>query len=238
MACRTLLRRKTQIDLLARACEQGVTARLALRGNAGLSGTVKLTGLERDGLLVTWVAQRIPEVELEGQPVEVRFEHEGEHYVFRSVSRACASRSPSGAAEPRLRLSLPLRLDRARHRRHVRLNAPDLPPIEGTFTHVVDARRQFQARLTNISNGGIGVRARVADVLQLYTGDLFWVDMELPGEQTRSEMVVRLVHLRPIRRTDELAMGWVFQPTDDVANHEKYLRRLEAFIAHRQCPGT
>ncbi|MBU0617814.1 MAG: hypothetical protein KKI02_08865, partial [Planctomycetes bacterium] len=76
-----------------------------------------------------------------------------------------------------------------------------------------------------------------ADVPQLYTGDLFWLDVVLPGEQTRSEFILRLVHLRPVRNTDELAMGWVFQPTDELANYERYVRRLEAFVARQQPSG-
>jgi hypothetical protein len=237
MACRTLLRRKTQMDLLATACEQRVAARLTLRGRTAVSGTVALTALERDGVQATWIEQPVSVAELNGRPVQVRFEHGGEHYVFRAVVREGSSLSTSQEEEmTRLKLSLPVRLEHARHRRHIRLTSPDLPAIESTFTHVVDERRRFHARVTDIGDGGIGVRARAADVSQLYTGDLFWVGIKLPGEATRAEMVVRLVHLRPIKRTDELAMGCVFQPTDDLAHHENYLRWLEAFIAHRQGP--
>lgn len=239
MACRTLLRRKTQMNLLEQACARGLAARLALRGVPMDSEAVELAALERDGVLVACVAGRIPEAEVKGRPVEVRFEHEGEHYVFRAVTRGCVSRClPGTETPPRLKLSLPLRLERARRRQHIRLTARDLPLIEGTFTHVVDGRRQFKARLTDIGDGGIGVTARTAEVSQLYTGDLFWVDMELPGEETRSEFVVRLVHLRPVRNTDQLAMGWVFQPTDDVADYERYVRRLEALVAHRRPPAS
>ena len=237
MACRTLLRRKTQLDLLARVCAQGVTAHLALRRNTAVIGVVALTALERDGVLVNWIGQPVPEVELKGQPVEVRFEYEGEHYVFRAVSRECFGRSRSAAdAGAGMKLGLPVRLEHARRRRHVRLVPPDLPPIEGTFTHVIDGRRQFRARLTDIADGGIGVTARARDVPRLFTGDLFWVELELPGEAAHPEVVVRLVHLRPIPRTDEMAMGWVFQPTDDVANYDSYVRRLEALASRRHRP--
>ena len=238
MACRTLLRRRTQLTLLAQACEQGHAARVHVRGGPEVGGTLRLTALERDGVLVRWAERRVPEIEVEGQSLEVRFEHEGESYVFRAVSRGCVGSGSAGtAARTQLKLSLPLRVERARCRQHIRLDLRGLPGIEGTFTHVVDARRQFQARLTDVGDGGAGATARRADVPQLYTGDLFWLDVVLPGEQTRSEFILRLVYLRPVRNTDELAMGWVFQPTDELANYERYVRRLEAFVARQQPSG-
>ncbi len=238
MACRMLLRRKAQLALLVRACEDGVPARIALRRKAATVGDVRLVALERDAVLVAWMGPPIPAAEVASQPVEVRFEHEGEHYVFFAVTRGRVKRSSKGEeARPLLKLSLPLRLERARHRQHLRLALGELPPLMATFTHVVDDRRQFQAQLTDIADGGMGVIARTADVPRLCTGDLFWVEAELPGQKARSEFVVRLVHLRPIKNTDKLAMGWAFQPMDDVSNYERYLRRLEGLVGRRpkQC---
>jgi hypothetical protein len=235
MACRTLLRRRTQLTLLAQVCEQGGPARVCLRGRRAVSGTLRLTTLERDGLLAVWEDRCVPEMEVAGRPLEVRFDHDGESYGFRAVSRGRVQSGPSG--ETALKLSMPLRVDRARQRRHVRLGLQDLPRLDGTFTHVVDARRQFTARLTDIGDGGVGVTARRADVPELYTGDLFWMDLVLPGERSQSEFIVRLVHLRPVRNTDEVAMGWVFQPGDEPASHETYVRRLEAFVARQQPSG-
>ncbi|MFQ5806798.1 MAG: PilZ domain-containing protein [Phycisphaerae bacterium] len=239
MACQTLLRRRAQLALLASACEQGVPACVGFRRKSTTTREVRLVALERDGVLVAWLDDPIPGAELPGQPIEVRFDHKGEHYVFFAVTRGRVRRDPEGH-ETRwlLKLSLPLRLERAQRRQHVRLPLENLPAITGTFTHVVDDRRQFQARLTDIADGGVAVTVRAADVSELRTGDLFWVDMELPGEQVRWEFVVRLVHLRPIKSTDRLAMGWAFQPSDDAGSYETYLRRLEAIIARQQRPGS
>jgi len=238
MAYQTLLRRRAQHALLVSACKQGVPARVGLRRKTATTGDAHLVALERDGVLVTWVDEPIPEVEAPGQPVEVRFEHGGEHYVFFAVTRGRVGQGLGCCEAPRLmRLSLPLRLERARRRQRRRMAVKNLPATVGTFTHVVDERRQFQAQLTDLADGGIGVTARATDVPPLYTGDLFWVDMALPGEKSQPEFVARLVHLRPIKGTDTLAMGWAFQPTDDVANYEKYLRRLETLIGRQQAPG-
>jgi c-di-GMP-binding flagellar brake protein YcgR len=183
---------------------------------------------------LAWVGKRIPELEVARRPVEVRFAYEGEHYVFVAVTRG---RQETGFDEQStnqtIQLSLPLRLERARQRQQLRLELPDQPPITATFTHVVDDRRQFRARLRDIGDGGLGVVANAGEVSELHTGDLFWADVTLPGEKTHSELVVRLMHLRPVSGSDEIVMGWAFQPTDDVENYENYLRRLEAFVARR-----
>jgi hypothetical protein len=210
-----------------------------MRGRRGISGTLRLVALERDGVLVTWPGGRVPEIEAKGRALEVRFTHGGESYVFHAVSRGRSGTGPAGTAEDsQLKLSLPLRVERARRRQHLRLDLQSLPRLEGTFTHVVDARRQFEAHLTDIGDRGVGVKARQAEVPQLHTGDLFWVDVMLPGEDRRFEFIVRLVYLRPVEGTDEIAMGWAFQPTDELANYERYVRRLEAFIARQKPSGS
>lgn len=238
MACQTLLRRKTQLALLAGACEQGAAARIGLRRRAAATGEARLVALERDGVLVRWTGDRVRQAEVPGQPVEVRFEHAGEQYGFFASARGCVGRRlEHDKRHELLKLSLPLRLEQGRRRAQARLAFEGRPPLTATFTHVVDDRRQFQAQLTDIADGGVGVVARADDVSRLHTGDLFWMDIDLPGETSCPEFVVRLTHLRPVKNTDTLAMGWAFQPADDAAHYEKSLRRLEAFAARQPLPA-
>jgi hypothetical protein len=232
VACRTLLRRRTQLALLADACGKRVSALLVLRGRSTAAQQTELLALERDGIVLSWIDGQSAALLVSGQPVEVRFEHGGEHYVFGAIVRELLR--PTGARShtfPMLKLSLPLRLERARPRKDIRLALTGVPPIMGTLTHVVDTRRQFDAQVTDIADGGVGVRARAADVARLHTGDLYWLELKLPDKAGPCEFVVRLAYLRPVNSGDELAMGWVFQPTDDAANYEKCLRRLEQFVA-------
>ena len=231
MACRTLLKRKTQLALLASACEQRVLARVGLRRRAASSGEAQLVALERDGVLMAWTGDQILQAEVPGQPVEVRFKHAGEHYAFFSNANGRVGRGSQRGKRGLLKLSLPLRLERGRCRACVRLTLKGLPAVTAEFTHAIDGRRQFPARLTDVADGGIGVVAQAADVSRLYTGDLFWVHVDLPGGAACPERIVRLTHLRPVGKRDELAMGWAFQPGDDGAQHERYVRRLEAFAA-------
>ena len=239
MACRTLLRRKTQLDLLRAACENGRRAHLSLRGRRTVSKKTAMVTLEHDGLVLAWDDDRIVEAEIAGQPLEVAFEHEGEHFVFRAVSRGATESRDLGDGEAAcLKLSLPLRVERARRRRHMRWECPAETPLECFFIHVVDERRQFKARLGDLGDGGVGVIAQTTEVSQLYTGDLYWVTLELPGEKTRFELAVRLIHLRPVRQTHQIAMGWAFQPADDLALYQRYLRRLESLINRGSKPES
>ena len=73
MACRTLLRRKTQLDLLGQACEEAVAAHVRSRGKEECWGQVRFIALERDGLVMEWVGGHLPEVQLEGRPLVIRF---------------------------------------------------------------------------------------------------------------------------------------------------------------------
>ena len=238
VACRTLLRRRTQLALLADACGKRVSALLVLRGRSAAAQETELLALERDGIVLSWIDGQSAALLVSGQPVEVRFEHGGEHYVFGAVVRELLRPTGTkGHALPMLKLSLPLRLERARRRKDMRLALTGVPPILGTFTHVVDARRQFDARVTDIADGGVGVTARAADVAWPHTGDLYWLELKLPDKTGPCEFVVRLAHLRPANSGDELAMGWVFQPMDDAANYEKCLRRLERFVARQEARG-
>ena len=226
MACRTLLRRKTQLDLLRTVCEQGRRAFLSLRGRRTVSHKVTLESIESDGLICSWMDDHIAEAEVAGQPLEFAFEHKGEHFIFQAVSRGATRHGTARG----LRVSLPPRVERARRRRQLRLEAPADPPMECSFTQVVDERRQFRGCITDFSDGGVGVVAQTNEVSQLYTGDLYWLTLTLPDNELPLELVVRLIHLRPIRHTDRLAMGWAFQPSDDRTQYEQYVRRLEALI--------
>ena len=233
MACRTLLRRRTQLALLAAACEQHAPALVSLRRQRAISGEARLVSLERDGVLLEWAEDAAMNINVANRPVEVRFRHGDAQYVFYATFQGAAPGSePHGGRNAKL--SLPLRVEGVRHREQIRLNLADVTPISATFTHVIDARHEFKARLTDVGDGGIGVRARGADIGQLHTGDLFWFEPDVPDLKTRCEFVVRLAHLRPLRNSDHVAMGWAFQPTDDSDNHQERLRHLESFIAHQR----
>lgn len=231
MACRTLLRRKTQLDLLKAACEQRSAAHLSLRGSRSTSRKIILVEMGDDVLGCLWSDDRIPEAECPGRALEVVFEFDGERLIFQTLSQGTLSwETGDGRTYPGLLLNLPLRVERARRRRQFRLEPPDDPPLECLFTQVVDERRQFRARITDINEGGIGVVARTNEVAPLYTGDLYWTTLSFPDLDAPVELVARLIHLRPIRHTDQLAMGWSFQPGEDRTRLERYLRRLETLL--------
>lgn len=68
---------------------------------------------------------------------------------------------------------------------------------------------------------------RAAEVGPIHTGDLFWVSLELPDRTTPPERIVRLIHLRPIARADQLALGCRFEAADDPESRDRWLCALE-----------
>jgi len=237
VACPTLLRRRAQLALLEQACRQQVCATLRPRRPSATDEPVQLVGVQRDGVLVRCAAAHAGREELVGQSVEVRFEYEGTPYVFFAGVRGLARRVVGGErTELLLRLSLPLRLEAVCRRQQVRLTLAGQPPVRGTFTHVMDARRQFEGVLTDVTDGGVGVVVRAAEAPRLHTGDLFWLDVQPPEQAQRWELVVRLVHLRPVDDSDRLAIGWAFQPADDLRHYEGYRRWLQTLAASRCTP--
>jgi len=239
MACRTLLRRRSQLALLSSACNHQAPAVVRLRRQRAIAGDARLVALQRDAVVLAWNGSPAAALEVAGRPVEVRFRHGDGHYVFYALSQGSQRReSESGSPQAALRLSLPLRLEPARRREQTRLSLTGVAPIVARLTHVIDARREFAARLTDIGEGGVGVRARLGDIGHVHTGDLFWLEASEPGDKAHCEFVVRLVHLRPLRNSDHVALGWAFQPSDDVDSHEKNLRNLEALVARRRAASS
>ncbi|WP_394700520.1 PilZ domain-containing protein [uncultured Ilyobacter sp.] len=232
------MRRRAQLKLIEGMCETHAAATIAVRRRVGTTGEARFEALAKDRLVLSWDGARNVDAEIEGQPLEIHFEEEGERYVCFVTSRGLERcEDENGQRRSQLVTSVPLRVETARERDHLRLEFDNEQAIVGTFTHVVDTRRQFQARVTDVSSGGLGVVTVSPRINELYTGDLFWVDLELPGEQHRSEFIVRLVHLRPLKHSDQLAMGWAFQAGDDPIMHRNSLRRLQR-IAGRMQPGN
>ncbi len=229
MACRTLLRRRAQLDLLAQACQQQVEAQVVSRRDGRRSGRGRLVGCESAGLTLRWLeAERLLDFEVPGHPVEVRFECHGQPYRFCTQSEGrLADDSPPGGAAEWLRLRLPLSVEPVSGRRWPRIVLPDQLTLRCRLTHVMHQRPGIAARVTDIAAGGFGAVLEAADLPKVKPGDLFRVRFEADGAVLpAAEFVVRLVYLRPLPGGAQLAAGWALQPADDASAY----RRLSDFI--------
>jgi hypothetical protein len=106
-------------------------------------------------------------------------------------------------------------IEQARRRLHTRLSLDGVQELYGIFTHVVDRDRSFRARITGVSEGGLSATVATSELSHLHPGDLFWFSVDSKSETEVATIAVRLVHVRPVKNTDQLAMGWAFQPSED-----------------------
>jgi hypothetical protein len=226
MAFRSLVRRKTQLALLATACERREPARVVLRDSAHPDELVdsQLLALQGDGLLLDWSGRPVP-----SGRVQVRFELAGEEFVLEARTHEAATQPGNVAGRDAVKLAMPFRLQRREPRRAARMGFAGRPPISAVFHGVSDDRLCFDARLEDISTGGFSVISQSPVALEAAPGTLCWSEFSLPESAEPFEFVVRLVHTQR-RGARTSLLGWAFQPADDDGGCGRHLARLASYL--------
>lgn len=233
--------RRTQLDLLARACERGERARLAVfpADDPSDSAATRLLALDDSALFLYWPGTRRVAAGLtRGAMVEVQFSHDEGRYSFKTEVRGRAARRlPGRGLVSALVLSLPLRVERKQQRAGFRTSLATLdPPLQARLTGMIERDAAFTLRITNASHGGLGGTTTDPVAGRVRIGDLFWAEFALPGNERKTELVVRLTYYHTTRRPEDqrTRLGCAFCPTDDPITHQDNLRRLERFIREQQ----
>ena len=234
MSLLTLVRRRKQIELLADVCERHRTVRIAMRMSGARPTTVQTTllSLESDAIWVEWPSGQTTQAAQSGCYAEVYFEHQGRRFSF--TSRTCGrfQRSFDTLGERvALKLSLPTRIDHRQQRQSCRTSLAALAPIQARLTSMLDADRELDCRLLNLSRGGIAGQARWNTIESLTIGEVFWIEFDLPNLAERFAFAVRLAHRR---RTEDRArgiVGWTFCGGDDQMDNDDKLERISRAIA-------
>lgn len=233
MAFRSLVRRKAQLALLAAACERQEPARVRIRGVHPASAEPHdshMLALQPDGLLLDWNGGPVP-----SGRVSVAFGHRGHQYSLDAESRGVVELPGATRRASAIKLGLPLRLIRRSTRRSVRYSLADRPVVIASFHGVLDARLCFEARIDNLSGGGMCVVTADGRAAAAPLATLCWVEFVLGGDDgpARFEFVVRLTRAEPL--PDGAArLGWAFQPGDDGELHDRRLREIERLLAPGQ----
>ena len=232
MEALSLTCRKTQLDLLAEMCAQRRPARVALTGHLDRRVVVNtyFVALEADELLLKWPPSGVGGNVANDTPADVFFGHGGDRLAFRSRTLGQIWRtSCSRGAIPLWRLAVPLCIERKQQRVHRRLSLASLDPITAHFTNVADPDCVFTARLTNVSDGGLGCTASMAVAGAVRPGNLYWTEFDLPCDQGRFEFVVRLTHTQEVQQHKTVLLGCMFCPGEDPLAYRDQLRRMEQF---------
>lgn len=220
--------RKNQLAVLGGACERGASAVISRRNGVAGEGpwATQLLSLHADGVLVQWPAKVQSADLLSETPVEVRFGHAGNEWIFFS---SVIERQPD-AAGPILKLGLPLVVEQRDRRRHRRWHVETDPPILARFTSVADGTRSFSGRVIDLSDCGVGSEIDEPHAGRLIEGDLYWIEITPPGEDASAAFVSRLAH-RAIHTVNSSRVGWEFQAGDNPDAYLKNLSRLERFLS-------
>lgn len=233
----SLTRRKSQLDLLAQACEGRYSARVALSARSTETTHIltRFLALEPGGVLLEWPPQAIGAMAVSGAPVTVFFDHQAQCFSFRAGTRGrawwCSAARGQVAA---WKLGLPLRIDTRRQRESYRISLADIGPVAARCTSVIDPQRSFPVRLRNISTGGISATTALTKVAPVRAGATFWTQFELPGEPGVFEFVVRVAHVHASTPTDTLVLGCAFCPGEAPLPYRAQLKRIGQFVAQRE----
>jgi hypothetical protein len=233
--------RRRQLDLLLRACARAERVRLAVvpADDPADSATTRLLALDDSALLLYWPGTRRISARLtRGAMVEVQFSHDEGRYSFKAQVRGRAARRlPGRGLVSALVLSLPLRVERKQQRAGFRtcLAALD-PPLHARCTSMVGRDIGFALHITNVSPGGLGGTTTDPAAGRVNVGDLFWAEFDLPGDERKTELVIRLADYHTTQRSEgqNTQLGCAFCPSDDPLTHQDSLRRLERFIREQQ----
>lgn len=236
MSPTNLTRRKTQIELLAALCQQRVRVRIARarQGHEPVTVHTRFLALEPESVLLEWPLGDTADIAISGDHADVFFEHQRQRYAFRTQTRGrvwhqCPRRGQVAA----WRLAMPLRIERKQQRAHYRVSLADLDPITVCVTNVPDPEWVFEARLANVSPGGLGLVAWADDNVGEPLSEMFWAKFELPG-QPPLEFVVRVVHANTIGENEKVVIGCMFCPGDDPALYRDQVCCIEQFAAKRE----
>lgn len=241
MSPRPLSLRKTQLDLLARACECGSPATIAYttRDSGTRSGGTRLLALETDAIWLEWTPPAGADFAPSPRGAQILFEHGGERYGFTAYPQEQSRRRFGSAPETSaLKLSLPLNVERRERRTLSRIRLTDVQPVHATVTGIVDKTAPLTCRILDLSAGGLAAIAGWETAKRINTGDICWVEFGLPDGDGPLDFVARLAHRKRTSDGASVILGWAFCPGDDRATNLTQLERVRRFVAHhRRTPG-
>lgn len=231
MSTLALTRRKVQLDLLAEACRQHVPARVVLpRQPWGTAlARTRFLAVEDKSLILSRPDANASDQAWHG-PVDVYFSLEKERLGFRTMAvEPMVWSGGQRGQQPAWRLKIPLCIESKQQRGHRRVRLDNAEPIDVTLTAMNAPAWSCEARLENISRGGLGALLDGPASEMLRVGELYWARFVLDGTQ-KCEFVVRLLHARNLKPDDATLLGCMFCPGEDPAHYEAQLQQIEQWV--------
>jgi hypothetical protein len=235
-----LTRRRAQLELLAHACERRELVRVAQPPWAEQAAVeARFLALEPDGVLLDWPARGPANVPISGAAVDLQFDLLGDRFTCRVTTRGRAWSLDSVRGQVAAwKLSLPLRLERDKQRREVRIHFTGPEPTEALCTPITRPDQSFTAELVELSARRITLLAPAT--LAAQAGNTLWITFTWPERPERFEFIARVAR-GAIDRPEQLVCE--ICPAEDPADCTRQLERIEQLVAGHTpaaaaCPGS
>ena len=165
-------------------------------------------------------------------PVTVHFLLDGERYSFRTrIIEECRVCLDDKQAVPGFSLYVPGEVHRDERRHDFRTSLAKCVEVVCEMRLSDSGRQQpFNARVMNISAGGLAVIAVDLNDYEPRRGDEFIVDFNLPGINRKFTFNTEMRHLRNLKGQGFI-MGLKFLPDSNAAEMRHAVRQISQFIA-------
>ncbi len=167
-----------------------------------------------------------------GTLTTIHFITGGERFSFRSrVTEDCNVPLGDGHSIPGFALDVPDHVYRDERRNDFRSSLGSCAEVISTLkTLDASAEDTFQARVMNISAGGLAVIAVELNGHELARGNCYAVEFELPGIKRTFEFQTELRHLRDLRGSGYI-LGLKFLPVANAAQMRHAVRQISQFVS-------
>lgn len=223
----------SQLTILREACDKRTAAEIEVEAGAALQPRprTRLIGADSQAVYIDRPVQRgIPIELIAGDPTVVHFFFGGERYTFRSrIGREC--QVPSGGQVIQgFALALPDGVHRHERRTDCRVSLAGCEEIIGELRCVQGDSPVLQARLMNLSAGGVAAIAVEEIAGQIKQGDHFVLQFRLPAIKRMFSFRTCLCHVRSFQG-GHLVMGLRYLPEVDPGDMRRAIRQISQFVA-------
>ncbi len=220
---------------LQQACQRRSVAEIELEPQEGelQLGRTRLIAWTDDTLYIDRPNYNGIPLEIEpGTLTTIHFITGGERFSFRSrITEDCHVPLGDGHSLPGFAIQVPDQVYRDERRNDFRSSLGSCAEVIGTLkTLDAPAKDTFQARVMNISAGGLAVIAVDVNGHNLARGNNYRIEFELPGIKRTFEFQTELRHLRNLRGSGYI-LGLKFLPVVNAAQMRYAVRQISQFVS-------